>query len=428
MKKFLAAVLALVMVASLCACGGKNNTTATPTPEPIYDGDMEVSMWCIATEKDSNRHSYEMAIKDLLAKHTNLKLNWEAFENESYKTKIKTAVQGDSMPDIFFTWSCAFLGDFVKLGRVYCLDDAYKEFAGSLDEKMCRNTIYDGHKYGVPLTMNVVVLFANMDLLKQAGWDKVPETYDDLMKCCDDLKAKNITPFGCSGGETWCVTEYLEPIMVKNLGGANLDAVFQAKASWGNDKIADSVNRLQQMIDKGYFDPAGETLKNDEVKANFKAGKYAFYQNGSWNCADFAKAEGFKDKVQVTEFPVVDTTASKLGELIGGPSDTLAVAASAKHASTVAKYTFELGQLICKYGYLDGCGLPAWKVDYSTDDINALTKKVSEIVANASYLVLFGDTAMSADTKDIYLEAVSKVYTKQIDGKGFIDGLKAALQ
>jgi raffinose/stachyose/melibiose transport system substrate-binding protein len=428
MKKFLAAVLALVMVASLCACGGKNNTTATPTPEPIYEGDMEVSMWCIATEKDSNRHSYELAIADLLKKHSNLTLKWEAFENESYKTKIKTAVQGDSMPDIFFTWSCAFLGDFVKQGRVYCLDDAYKEFAGSLDEKMCRNTMYDGHKYGVPLTMNVVVLFANMDILKSVGWDKVPETYDDLLKCCDALVAAGKIPFGCSGGETWCVTEYLEPIMEKNMGGENLDKVFQAKASWGNDKIAQSVEILQSMIDKKYFDPAGETLKNDEVKANFQAGKYAFYQNGSWNCADFAKDENFKDKVQVTEFPVIDSSASKLGELIGGPSDTLAVAASAKHASTVAKYTFELGQLICKYGYLDGCGLPAWKVDYAVDDINPLTKKVSEIVANASYLVLFGDTAMSADTKDIYLEAVSKVYTKQIDGQGFINGLKSQLQ
>ena len=431
MKKFLAAVLALVMVASLCACGGKNNTTATPTPEPIYEGDMTVSMWCIATEKDSNRASYEKAIADLKNMHKNLTLNWEAFENQTYKDKIKTAVQGDSMPDIFFTWSCAFLGDFVKTGRVYCLDDAYKEFANSLDEKMCRNTIYDGHKYGVPLTLNVVVLFANMDILKAAGWDDVPQTYDDLLKCCDDIKAKTgKIPFGCAGGETWCVTEYLEPLMVKNMGGEKLDNVFQAKDTWGNDKIADSVEKLQGMIDKGYFDPAAETLSNGEVQQKFIAGDYAFYQNGSWNCADFAAAKDgeFIKSVKVTEFPVVDSSASKLGELIGGPSDTLAVAASAKHASTVAKYTFELGQLICKYGYLAGSGLPAWKVDYPTDGINELTKKVSEIVNNASYLVLFGDTAMSADTKDIYLEAVAKVFSKQITGANFIAGLKSALQ
>ena len=63
-----------------------------------------------------------------------------------------------------------------------------------------------------------------------------------------------------------------------------------------------------------------------------------------------------------------------------------------------------------------------------SSDINELTKKVSEIVNNASYLVLFGDTAMSADTKDIYLEAVAKVFSKQITGANFIAGLKSALQ
>ena len=40
------------------------------------------------------------------------------------------------------------------------------------------------------------------------------------------------------------------------------------------------------MINKGYFDPNGIALGNDEVKANFIAGKYAFYQNGSWNCGE----------------------------------------------------------------------------------------------------------------------------------------------
>ena len=34
----------------------------------------------------------------------------------------------------------------------------------------------------------------------------------------DDLVAAGITPFGCSGSETWCVTEYLEPIMEKYIG------------------------------------------------------------------------------------------------------------------------------------------------------------------------------------------------------------------
>ena len=39
-----------------------------------------------------------------------------------------------------------------------------------------------------------------------------------------DLKDAGIMPFGCSGSETWCVTEYLEPIIEKYIGYEALNA------------------------------------------------------------------------------------------------------------------------------------------------------------------------------------------------------------
>ena len=410
MKKFLAMLLAIVAVLGLSACGKDDGLT----------------MWCIATKSDSNRHSYEAAIADMEKKYPDTKLNWEAIENETYKQKIKAAVSGNNMPDIFFTWSCAFLGDFVKEDKVYCLDEAYKGFADKLPEKMCKNTTYNGKKYGVPLTMNIVGLFANLDILKEVGYDDVPETYEKLIECCDKLVAAGKIPFGCAGKETWCVTEYLESIIEKSCGAKTLDDIFVNGATWDNQDVAKAVDIFQDMIKKGYFDPDGISLGNDDVKANFMAGKYAFYMNGTWNCGEFAAKEGFN--VKVSEFPVIDGSKAKLGQLIGGPSDTLAVAKSAKDAENTAKYTLELGQLICKYGYLDGCGLPAWTVDYNADSVNALTKSVAEIVAKSDYMVLFGDTAMPADEAGKYLEQVAKVYGGEVDGAGFIAALKAAIR
>ncbi len=416
MKKFLATLLAIVTVLSLCACGKKD------------DGKITLKMWCIATESDSNRKSYENAIKDMAAKYPDITLEWEAIENEAYKTKIKTAVTGDNMPDIFFTWSCAFLGDFVSAGKVYCLDEAYKDFASKLPEKMCKNTTYDGKKYGVPLTMNIVGLFANMELLKKAGYDEIPGTYDEFIKCCDALKAQGIIPFGCAGKETWCVTEYLESVIEKSCGAQVLDDIFMGRASWDNADVAKAVDTFQSLVTKGYFDPDGAALKNDVVKTNFMAGKYAFYMNGTWNCADFSNDANFKDKVKVAEFPVINGDKAKLGQLIGGPSDTLAVAKSSKNAATAAKYTFELGQLICKYGYLDGCGLPAWTVDYDASAVNPLTQSVAEIVAKSDYMVLFGDTAMSSEDAAKYLKEVDSVYSCEVDGSKFVSDLKASIR
>ncbi|MBR4573873.1 MAG: extracellular solute-binding protein [Lachnospiraceae bacterium] len=446
MKRVVSTLLAGAMAFSLVACGG-SAAPAAPAAEPAAEapaateeapaaetaeeapaaeaseGAITLDMWCIATESDSNRHSYEEAIKEMQTEFPDVTLNWEAFENQSYKTKIKAAVSADEMPDIFFTWSCAFLGDFVNAGKVYCLDDAYQNYKDELPEVMLGNTTYDGKHYGVPLTMNIVGLFANMDLLKEAGYDEIPGTYDEFIKCCDALKAKGIIPFGCAGKETWCVTEYLESVIEKSVGADALNDIFLGKATWNNPDVGAAVDTFQGLVNNGYFDPSGIGLTNDEVKANFMAGKYAFYMNGTWNCADFANNEEFFPKVKVGEFPVINADKAKLGQLIGGPSDTLAVAASSENAERAATYTFELGKRICHYGYLDGCGLPAWTPYGDTSGINALTQAVSDICANADSYVLFGDTAMSADDANTYLSYVDQVYGCQVDGTAFIEGL-----
>ena len=452
MKKMLALLLVVAMVLSLAACkkteepannGSSSNTSNTSTDTGKTDNKTDagktdnntsteekttITMWCIATESDSNHNAYVKAIEEVTAKYPNVDFQWEAIENETYKTKIAAAMAANETPDIFFTWSCAFLGDFVNQGKVYCLDDTLAKYASELPENMLGNTTYGGKHYGVPTTMNIVALFANMDLLAEAGWDHVPENYDELIKCCDDLLAANIIPFGCAGGETWCVTEYLEPIIQKTIGSAALNDIFVNGATYDNQDVAKAVDTFQMMIDKGYFDPAGASLPNDDVKQNFIDGRTAFYQNGSWNCADFAANDEFKDKVKVAEFPVIDSSKSKLGQLIGGPSDTLAVSASSPNAELAAKYAADLGRLICHYGYLDGCGLPAWTPYGDTSSVNPLTQTVSEIVANADSMVLFGDTAMTADDAQVYLSYVDQVYGSAIDGAGFIEGLAGDLR
>jgi raffinose/stachyose/melibiose transport system substrate-binding protein len=413
MKKILALVLAAVMLLSLAATAAADEKTV-------------LTMWCIATESDANRPAYEQAIAEFEAAHPDVEIKWEAFENQSYKTKIKSAMSDpDSLPDIYFTWAGAFLGDFADMGTAYCLDEAYKPFADQLPEVMLANATYDGKHYGVPLTMNIVALFANMDLLAQAGWDHVPQTYEDLTACCDALVAAGITPFGCAGKETWCVTEYLEPIIEKTIGYEALNEIFAGRATWNNEGVATAVSTFQDMINKGYFDPNGIALGNDEVKANFIAGKYAFYQNGSWNCGEVNDAEG---NFQVALFPVMDSEKATYSQVIGGPSDTLAVSSHSKNVELAASAAFELGRSICHYGYLAGSGLPAWTPDYDTSSVKQLVADVANIVAESEGMVLFGDTAMSADPANTYLDYVSQVYGCAIDGAGFIEGLAGDLQ
>ena len=109
MKKVVALVLAAIMLLSLTSALAEKET---------------LTLWSIATEADANYQTYIDALKDLNAANEKYEIVMEATENEAYKTKIKAAMSaGEGLPDIFFTWSMSFLGDFVEAGRVYCLDD-----------------------------------------------------------------------------------------------------------------------------------------------------------------------------------------------------------------------------------------------------------------------------------------------------------------
>ena len=367
MKKALSLVLALALLLSVTAAFAEKT---------------QLTLWSIAVEGDANRAAYLAAIEEFNKTNEDYELVMEATENEAYKTKIKAAMSaGEDLPDIFFTWSMSFLGDFVDAGRVYNLDGILPEYKEELTDTMLANTTYNGEHYGVPLTMNVVTLFANMDLIKSVGYDAVPETFEGLMELCAKLKEAGIVPFGVAGKENWCLSEYTEPLLV------------------------------------------AAALGNEEVKQNFIAGKTAFYQNGSWNCGDIAKAANFE--VAALAFPTVAEGAD-LYQFVGGPNDTLAVTATAKDPELCAKIAFDLGRIIAREGNLNGAGLPAWAVNYDTSSCNKLSNQVADMLGKSTGLVLFGDNFLSADAANTYLDFIAQLFAGDIDAQGFADGLAEA--
>ena len=380
---------------------------------------ITLRMWCNVPESDSRRHAYEAAIDEMSKMYPNVTIEWETFEAYAYKTRIKSAVAANEMPDIFCSAPCAFLGDFVDAGRVYCLDNAYLKYKVELPETMMQASAYNGKYYGVPYIFNSVVMFANMDVLKSIGYSKIPSTFEDLLECCATLKERGITPFGCAGDETWCVSENLESMFIKYMGADELNKIFLGRATWNNTEVSSVIETFQAMIGLGYFSDPNTRNYNDDVRTGFMNGEYAFYIGGTWNCAWLAL--DYDTNYSMAEFPVIDSNRSKKGEYIGGPSEVLSVAASCSHADAAADYAFLLAREICKVAYVDGCGLPAWKLSYDDASVNPLTIQAAELMFDASGFVLYGDTSMNEDDASCYLQELSKIYSSTINGKEFIE-------
>ena len=240
MKKLLALVLAAAMLLGITSALAEETPTLT--------------LWCIATESDSNHVAYEKAIPEI-EEALGVKIEWEAFENDSYKTKIKST-SAEELPDIFFTWAGAFCGDFATAGKVYCLDEAYAEYADALPDVMTKNATYDGKRYAVPLTMNIVAMFANMDLLAQVGYEDVPTTYEELKAVCATIAEAGITPWFIPGADGW-----QHQLAFFQIGGVYeeaqpglYDALNNNTATFaGNEKMLEVLGQFKELSDLGYF-------------------------------------------------------------------------------------------------------------------------------------------------------------------------------
>lgn len=410
MKKTLVVALALTMlcVASLALA------------EPIT-----LQLWSIATESDSSHQAFVDAIAAYEAEHPDIKIEHNATENEAYKTKIKAAMSsGEDLPDIFFTWGMGFLGEFVDAGRVVCLDDYYPAYADELPEAMTVNVRYDNKMYGVPYTMSLVTLYANMDLLSQVGYDHIPASYEEMQACCEALKAAGIIPFGVSGKEAWCLSEYVEPLVIKSVGGDKLRDMYNGVASWNDEGVINAIAAFQEMVQKEYFDPSAPALGNDEVKNNFIAGKYAFYQNGSWNNKDIGEQAKFA--VEAGTFPVLNPDVT-LYQMIGGPNNTLAVTETSEHKAEAIDVAFYLARYFSDADYKSGANLPCWAADPEAK-VGPLIVSAADMAAKADNMVLFGDNFLSADAANTYLDYIVQAYALDITPQEYAEGLDADLK
>ena len=414
MKKRLALLMALVMVFSLFCVGA---------PAAFAD-DVTLTLWSIATESDSSHQAFVDGIAAFEAEHPGVKIEHVTTENEAYKTKIKAAMSsGEGLPDIFFTWGMGFLGEFVNAGRVYCVDNEYEAYKDELPEAMTVNVRYDNKMFGVPYTMSLVTLYANMDLLAQVGYEDIPATYEDMMACCEALKAAGIIPFGVSGKELWCLSEYVEPLVIKSVGGQALRDMYNGEASWNNDGVVKAIEAFQGMVENEYFDPSAAALGNDEVKNNFIAGKYAFYQNGSWNNKDIGEQAQFN--VKAGTFPVLNDSIP-LYSMIGGPNNTLAVTESSKNKDLAVEAAFFLAKFMSDADYKSGANLPCWAADPDAE-VNSLIQAAADMASKAEDMVLFGDNFLSADAANTYLDYIGLAYAGDVTPTEYVEGLDADL-
>ena len=336
MKKFLALLLAVLMVLSLAACG----QTATPNDsqtadEPKGSGTTEqpastpVTLNVVTSYggDDGNRKNFEAAVK-AYEEATGNKINdGSATSNEEWKAKVLTDFETGSEPDVLFFFTNADAEPFITANKVVSIDEIraeYPDYAANMKESMMA-TAADGKHYSVPSAGFWENMFVNKTVLEACGvaMPGPDYTWDQFLADCQTILDNGYTPIACSLFE---VPHYWFEFAVMNNGTlANQLEVptLNEDGTLHDDAVAQkwvaALSDLKELYALGYFPKNTLTASDAETVAMFGDGEAAFLIDGSWKVGYFNENHGDELENYSVSF-VPGKGERKATEAIGGIS------------------------------------------------------------------------------------------------------------
>lgn len=321
MKKFLAMLLALVMVLSLVACGGQNGNDSQNT-----DG-ASVTLNVVTSYggDDGNRKNFENAVA-AYEEATGKKVNdGSATSNEEWKAKVLTDFETGSEPDVLFFFTNADAEPFITANKVVSIDEIraeYPDYAANMKDSMMA-TAADGKHYSVPSSGFWENMFVNKTVLEACGvaMPGPDYTWDQFLADCQTILDNGYTPIACSLFE---VPHYWFEFAVMNNGtmASQLDIPTvdaDGKLDAVGEKWVAALNDLKDLYERGYFPKNTLTASDAETVAMFGEGEAAFLIDGSWKVGYFSENHADElDNYSVSFVPAKGER--KATEAIGGIS------------------------------------------------------------------------------------------------------------
>ena len=202
MKKYLALLLAsLMLLGCLAACSSEKSTTTPPaetaqdapqttvkeesTPadaaEPVETADElegEITFWHSFTQ-GPRLERIQAAADAFMAEHPKVKINIETYSWADFYTKWTTGLASGNVPDMS-TAQAGQVVEMINADAIIPLDDMIDEIGRDrFYESPIQEMTYDGSCYVVPIYSHAFVMWYRKDLLEKYNLD-VPTTWDEF--------------------------------------------------------------------------------------------------------------------------------------------------------------------------------------------------------------------------------------------------------
>ena len=363
MKRILAFAIVLVLMLTVCSVS------------VFADG---VTLNALFMKQAGYSEEDVTAMTQAFTESTGIQVNPTFVAYEELAPKILTSAASGGYDVIL--GDCIWPAQFAKAGLVLNVTDRLSEldlddiYQGALDA-----TKYEGQYYGMPWLNDVKYMFVNMELLKQAGVDAAPTTWDELIadaKLCKDQGICEYPIVGCYAQAECLVCDYT--CIAGSFGGAFVDE--NNNPTLNSPENVAALDFMAQTLKEGLCNPKSLEMIEDDVLSTFAAGNAVFAINWTYQYASMNDESTSSVVGQGAITPIPGTDKAQSATVNGGMP--LMITAGCKNPDEAWDYMLFLASKEMQAKYCANA-LPIWKSLYTDPQV---IETAGEAVVEASQI------------------------------------------
>jgi len=349
----------------------------------------------------------------------------EIADYDAYEEKMRTSIAAGSVPDIFITKAGSKIEPFFKSGKLMDLtsymNEGWKDrFVGNI----LNTATYNGKILAIPYEFAITPVLYNETLLKDAGYDTFPETYDEFFVMCEKLKANGVIPLSLmTSDNAWTAMLWYSQLL-HAFGGPDI-----YEKGFDDPAYVKAAQAMKKMFEYTTSDAVGA---NAAVAAgHFLSGRTVMLMNGPWFIGRI-KSEGsgeFYTHVAVANAPAyIGEKGEKGGEV--GFVQALICAGNQKDMGKEEAVVKFLKYLTMpdnvKRLSIDSGALFVIKTEMGAgDEMERLQKQMVELSNNAPYVIPHFNMSVNQEVATEFPQALSSMILGETSPEQFIETLKA---
>lgn len=283
------------------------------------------------------KKAMEELIADFEAKNPDIKVKWNNFDHEGYKSAIRNFLTADP-PDVAAWYAGNRMAPFVKAGLFEPVDDVWEGngFNDQLKSAAASMTI-DGKKWGVPYTYYQWGIYYNKDAYKKAGVTE-PKNWAEFISNCEKFKTAGIDCVTTGTKALWPGAGIFDYINLRTNGYEFHMELTAGKVAWTDDRVKAAFAELGKLVP--YLTANHAAIDWQDAAALLSQGKAANYVMGNFAVATFKDGGMTNDNLGFMAFPEITAGIPRSEE---APTDTFHIPAGAKNKEDAKKFLAYLG-------------------------------------------------------------------------------------